>query len=268
MTEDEWMLTSIFNCRRVDLAARRHVLTPRQQSAYEGMRRRRTRGEPLQYIIGETSFMGIPLKVDPRVLIPRPETELLVECAVEKMERLPRREGLRILDLGTGSGNIAIALAEHLPGAAITALDISREALTLAAENARANAAARTIQFLNREMSDYLQDAAGQGLLYNMVISNPPYIPTGRISELPADVRREPAMALDGGEDGLDHYRKIIHYAHLVMKPEGFLLLEIGDGQRDGIESIFQQYPEYDRLNFQKDYVGTDRIIWVRLWKN
>jgi release factor glutamine methyltransferase len=159
-------------------------------------------------------------------------------------------------------------LAKHLPGATITALDISQEALTLAAENARTNATASSIRFLNQGMSVYLRDAAAQGSLYDMVISNPPYIPTARLSELPADVRREPAMALDGGEDGLDYYRTIIHYAHLVMKPEGFLLLEIGDGQRDGIEKIFQQYPEYDRPNFQKDYVGTDRIIWVRLWKN
>lgn len=268
MTENEWMLTSILNCRRVDLAAGAPTLTSRQQSAYEHMRIRRAQGEPLQYILGETCFMGMSLRVDRRVLVPRPETELLVECAIEKMKTLSFREALRILDLGTGSGNIAIALANQAARAVITAVDISHEALTLAAENVRANASASSIQFVNQEMSIYLREAAGQGMLFDMVISNPPYIPTSQLPHLPADVRREPAVALDGGEDGLDYYRAIIRYAHLVMKPDGFLILEIGDGQRAGIETIVQQYPRYDRLNFQKDYAGTDRIVWVKLWKN
>lgn len=266
MTEDEWMLTSVLDCRRVDLVANPKGLTDAQKSRYEQMRARRAQGEPLQYIVGTCDFAGIPLSVDARVFIPRPETEILAATAIEKAGTLTRRDTLSALDLGTGSGNIAIALAKNIADAAITALDIDGGALTLAAENARANDVGQRIEFFHVDMEAYFREVAVLGKKFDVIISNPPYIATPQLTQLPADVQREPRRALDGGEDGLRFYRIIIQYGYRLLSPRGFLLFEIGDGQREGIEAIFAQYSRYQRIEFYKDYAGTDRI--AAAWKN
>jgi release factor glutamine methyltransferase len=271
MNENELMLTSVLDCRRVDLAVKKEALTAAQKLRYDQMRARRTEGEPLQYIIGQCDFMGIPLSVDRRVLIPRPETEILVDLAVEEIKSMPESELFKALDIGVGSGNITVALLKNIPNLKMVALDASNEALTLAAENAKANNVEQRVDFLCTDMALYLKDAADAGKMFNAIISNPPYIPTEKMAHLPSDVKHEPCLALDGGIDGLKYYRMIIEYGWKLLDANGFLVMEIGDGQRADIEAIFAQYPQYREINFYKDYVGTDRIVFARsgeLWKS
>lgn len=264
MTENELMLMSILGCRRVDLTVNQRKLTPAQKSRYHRMRTRRAQGEPLQYVIGQWDFMGSTLLVDRRALIPRPETEILVELASEKIRSMPKRTMFETLDLGAGSGNITIALLKDFPEMAMTAVDVSADALTLAAENAKANGVDQRVGFVRDDIASYLQEAAALKKKFGAVISNPPYIPTEQLARLPEDVRCEPRLALDGGKDGLRFYRVIIEYAWQILDAEGVLAMEIGDGQRDGIEMIFTQYPHYREIKFYKDYAKTDRIVIAR----
>jgi len=267
MDEKDQILISILKCRRVDLAISPKKLTAAQGSRFNKMVRRRAQGEPLQYVIGQSDFMGTILSVDKRVLIPRPETELLVEFAIEKIKLTRTDHALRILDLGTGSGNIAITLAKHIPSSSITALDIHKDALILALKNAKENSVVQRIEFLCEDMIKYLKEAFLRNIKFDMIISNPPYIKTSNLDHLPIDVRQEPKLALDGGSNGLKFTRSIIHYAHCILKPRGSLLLEIGDDQSAPIEGIFKKYPQYNDVSFHKDYVGTKRIVLALLNK-
>lgn len=267
MNEKDLMLTSILQCRRVDLAVGSKELTGSQRSEFTAMVKRRAQGEPLQYIIGRCDFMDTSLSVDERALIPRSETELLVELAIKKIKLLRPSYPLRVLDLGTGSGNIAITLAKNIPNSLITAVDTHKGALALALKNARDNNVEQRIEFLCRDMTEYLKEASKGSAKFDCVISNPPYIKTSALNRLPADVQREPQAALDGGEDGLKFYGPIIRYAHQVLNPRGLFLLEIGDGQSGQIETMFEQYPQYEDIGFHKDYVGTDRMVTAHLDK-
>lgn len=257
MTEEEQMLTSVLGCRRIDLVVDPKPLSVAQQGLLRQMRRRREGGEPLQYIIGHCDFMGIKLFVDGRVLVPRPETEILVDMAIA---RLKAARALRVLDLGTGSGNIAVALAKKVAGCRVVAVDISPEAIALARHNARCNGVEADIEFVCADMSGFLRDTmAPEG--FDMIISNPPYIATRQLEALPADVRREPRVALDGGADGLDFYRTIIGAAHRGLSGRGVLLMEIGDGQAAGVDAIFHEAPYYANIRFNEDYTQTKRIV-------
>jgi release factor glutamine methyltransferase len=264
MTEQEWMLTSLLECRRVDLYAGRKALTPAQERRYVSMQMRRQEGEPLQYILGHCDFMGIRIDVDARVLIPRPETEILVEIALAKAKSFLSGRPLRVLDLGTGSGNIAITLAHYLKYTEVTAVDISSEALALARHNAGSQGVDRRIDFIESDMTLFLEGEASAGEWFDVIISNPPYIPTFQLGRLPRDVRQEPQIALDGGGGGLRFLRVLIAGAHRHLAENGWLLLEIGDGQREAVEEIFVQHPRYQNVRFHKDYVQTDRVVSAR----
>ncbi|MBN1870306.1 MAG: peptide chain release factor N(5)-glutamine methyltransferase [Candidatus Omnitrophica bacterium] len=264
MTENEIMLTSVLDCRRVDLAVNTRVLTPDQQARYDQMQARRNHGEPLQYIVGQWDFYGMTLFVDRRALIPRPETEILVDLAIHTVKSDPRKETLKALDLGIGSGNMTAALLKNLPHMTMTALDISDEALDLARQNAKHHGVESRVNFLCDDMARYLKEAVVKGEKFDMVVSNPPYIPTQQLGKLPIDVQQEPRIALDGGDDGLRFCRAIIEYAWQILQEKGFLAMEIGDGQRDDIAGIFAQYPQYREIRFFKDYVGTDRVVMAR----
>lgn len=272
MTEQEWMLTSLLECRRVDLYAERQSLTPSQEMRYASMQRRRKEGEPLQYILGYCDFLGVRIGVDLRVLIPRSETEILVETALERIKIFPPTPAttdvgadapLRVLDLGTGSGNIAIALAQHLKYASVTAVDISFDALALARHNAASQGVEHKINFIQADMTVFLEEGISVEKQFDVMISNPPYIPTSQLEGLPRDVRQEPRIALDGGKDGLRFIRGLIACAHRHLREGGFLALEIGDGQREAVEEIFAQHPSYRNIRFYKDYVQTDRIVYA-----
>lgn len=261
MTEQELLLTSVLRCRRVDLYAQPPVLTPEQEQEFARMSERLQKGEPVQYILGECEFMGLNFKVDGRVLVPRPETELLVENVLAAAQQKGAKP-IRILDLGTGSGNIAISLAKLLPNSSLVAIDVSTAVLEVAYENALAHDVADRVQFINPDMRDFLVNFTGA---FDIIVSNPPYIPTGQLASLPENVKREPVLALDGGSDGLDFYRVIIDQSEKFLRWPGWLFLEIGDGQKPDIEKLFEQKGIFSEINFIKDYSGTDRIVSAQL---
>jgi release factor glutamine methyltransferase len=227
-------------------------LTPEQWILYEQWLKRRARHEPIQYILGEQEFYGLAFRVTPDVLIPRPETEHLVEAA---LHRLAHDAPIRIADVGTGSGAIAIALAHELPHAAITALDSSRPALEIARQNAKRHRLADRIRFLE---SDLL--AAVDGEKFDAIVSNPPYIAESETLE--EQVRDyEPKNALYAGPSGLEVYRRLIPQAWGASKPGGWLLLEIGHGQRDALAVLLAQWSEVEFVN---DLQGIPRVACAR----
>lgn len=219
-----------------------------QQSAYEQFLTRRARHEPIQYILGEQEFYGLALHVTPDVLIPRPETEHLVEAA---LARLSKTAPLRIADVGTGSGAIALALAHALPQASITALDSSAPALKLARKNAERHQLETRIRFLE---SDLLAAVAEE--TFDAIVSNPPYVPKNEVLE--EQVRDyEPKAALYAGPSGLDIYQRLIPQAWLSLAPRGWLLMEIGHNQRDAIAALLADWTE---VEFADDLQGIPRV--------
>lgn len=260
MTENELILTSVLNCRRVDLYTNAQELTPLQLQQIEIIKQRRQNGEPLQYILGQCEFMGLTFKVDERVLIPRPETEILVETALSILKSLPQKE-FTVLDIGTGSGNIAIALAKLVSNVRVTAVDFSQPALDLALLNAKMNAVENKIQFIQSDLFTALKKDFSQ-TKFDLIVSNPPYIATRGLSSLPMEVQKEPRAALDGGIDGLEFYRRILQEANNFLKTKGCLILEIGESQKQSLECLLQNFL-LKKIEFLKDLSGRDRILLV-----
>jgi len=218
--------------------------------ALREMVKRRVGGEPLQYITGEAEFCGLKFAVDRRTLIPRPETELLVETV------LKRKPG-RIVDVGTGSGCIAVALAKQLPGAEILAIDASREALEVAAGNAKRHDVEKNIRFLHSDLLKALPDS----FTADAIVSNPPYIASGELAKLPKEVKDfEPVRALVAGEDGLEVIRRLVVEARRFLSPTGFVALEMGAGQRATVEQLFVG-ANYTVAQVLKDLQGHERVI-------
>ena len=233
-------------------------LTPEQLRRYETFINRRLHHEPLQYIIGIQEFYGLPFRVTRDVLIPRPETEHLVEAV---LERLPHDQPVTIADIGTGSGAIAIALAAHLPHASLTALDLSAAALEVAQANAEALNVSNLIRFSVSNLLDALP-AQQRREHFDAIVSNPPYVPTADAAALHPQVRDyEPASALFAGADGLDVYRKLIPQAHEALKPGGLLALEIGHGQSKAIAILLNRWHDIDFVN---DLQSIPRIALAR----
>ena len=231
-------------------------LTTEQQATFDALILRRIANEPIQYITGEQEFYGLPLRVTPAVLIPRPETEHLVEAVLAELNLA---QSLRILDVGTGSGAIAIALAFHLPNAQITAVDLSAAALEVAAANTARHALAGRIRYLKSDLLDaFPPDEAP----FAAIVSNPPYVPAADRASLHPQVRdHEPAAALFAGPDGLDIYRRLIPQARAALQPNGLLALEIGHGQSEAIASLLSGWKE---LRFLDDLQHIPRIALAR----
>ena len=253
MSEDEIILTHILQCRSIDLVLNKPALTPPQQEQFEKYKRQRAFGEPLQYILGTCNFMGLELAVNPSVLVPRPETEQLVDAALKCFK------GGHALDLGCGSGNIAIALAKFVPRSQIVSVEISVQALDVAIANAKRHKVQDRIQFVNDDLLVPLRAKTGD--LYDLIISNPPYIPTGQMSLLPRDVKKEPAIALDGGEDGLNFYRIIIKYTPCLLRRGACLMMEFGDGQAEAINKLAEEQQTFSNIEIIKDLAGRERIF-------
>ncbi|HSY69974.1 MAG TPA: peptide chain release factor N(5)-glutamine methyltransferase [Edaphobacter sp.] len=261
----ELLLLHALQVSRVTLLAHPdRELTPGEQAVYEDTITRRLRHEPIQYITGQQEFYGLLLNVTPAVLIPRPETEHLVEAV---LKLLPTNRPLKIADIGTGSGAIAIALAVHLPNAEIVALDISTEALAIAAANAREHDLADRIRFLQSDLLSALNDEAEA---FDAVVSNPPYVAETDRATLHPQVRdHEPATALFAGETGLDIYRRLVSEAHNALKPNGLLALEIGYGQQQALIDLLANWRE---VSFIKDLQNVPRVVLakraVSLWRS
>jgi release factor glutamine methyltransferase len=215
------------------------------------MVKRRISGEPVQYITGEAEFCGLKFAVDRRVLIPRPETELLVEAAAE-------RKPSKIVDVGTGSGCIAVALAKRLPAAEITGIDASPEALQVAAANVHRHDLEKNVRLLPGDLLEALPDS----FTADAIVSNPPYIASGELAKLPREVKDfEPVHALVAGEDGLEVIRRLVIDAkRFLSSPNGFVALEMGAGQRAAVEQLFVG-ADYTVAQVLKDLQGHERVI-------
>jgi release factor glutamine methyltransferase len=252
------------------------VLTPAETDALRELVKRRGRREPLQHITGSISFCGLEIAVNRHALVPRPETELLAEAGWEFLNREGRRAGdpnsgtaarhpspngfPTALDFGTGTGCIAIALAVKCPQAIITATDVSAEALALAKENATRHNVAEQIRFRQGDgFTTFPTDAS-----FDLIISNPPYIPSAEIATLQPEVRDfDPRAALDGGVDGLDFYRRLAVEAKSFLKPNGKIMLEFGDGQEGAIRNTFEA-EKWIVEAVKEDYSRRARILIAR----
>jgi release factor glutamine methyltransferase len=238
----ELLLVDALGCDRAWLLTHPEApLTSEQAVQYEQLLARRVRHEPIQYITGEQEFYGLKFCVTPDVLIPRPETEHLVEAL---LTRLPHDAPLRIADIGTGSGAIAVALAHSLPNAQVMALDVSSAALAVARDNAERNNVADRVRFVE---SDLL--AAVSGETFDAIVSNPPYVAASEILE-PQVRDFEPAAALE-------IYRRLVPQAHAALKADGWLLLEVGYGQRDAVAQLLAGWKS---LSFVNDLQGIPRV--------
>lgn len=239
------------------------VLTSSELECARALVRRRSQREPLQHILGSVSFCGLELAVNPSVLIPRPETELLAARAEQWLRDAWEKQAdpLRVLDFGTGSGCLAIFLAVRRPEALVSALDISEAALEMARSNAARHGVQERIRF---HRGDGFRGLA-QGARYDLIVSNPPYIAGPEIEELAPEVRdHDPRLALDGGEDGLDFYRRFGQEAAEYLAPGGGLLCEFGDGQSEKIQALLSVAGW--RVEFvDADYSGRPRILGARL---
>lgn len=214
---------------------------------------RRAAGEPLQYLLGRWEFFGLPFAVGPGVLIPRPETELLVEAALEKLAHLPAPA---LADLCSGSGCIAIAAAKHLPGAAVTAVELSPGALPFLRQNIALNAAANVAVV----EGDVLDPALLSGRRFDMILSNPPYVTPAEMATLQPEVRREPELALLGGADGLRFYAALPALCYPLLKPGGWLAFEIGCTQQAAVEG-FLAAAGFCNISCRRDLAGLPRVV-------
>ncbi len=228
--------------------------------AYVALIKRRASREPMYYILGEVGFMGLRLRVGPGVLVPRPETELLVEEALRLIA--PMRHP-HVLDLCTGSGAIALAIAHALPAAELTATELSADALAYAKASARINKI-DNVRFLEGHL--FVPVA---GMKFELIVSNPPYIPAAEIASLEPEVSVwEPREALDGGPDGLDFYREILTGALCYLDPPGIVMLELGAGQSGAVASIAASAGQYGKPEFVRDLAGHERIAILRLGRD
>lgn len=251
----ELLLAHVLDCKRIELYVQfERLLSPEERAAYRALIQRRAAREPVQYILGETEFMGLPFKVTPAALIPRPETERLVDRVYEHL-RQKSHPAPSILDIGTGSGCIAVSLAKMLPEAQVWALDQSAAALDLARENARRNGV--TVTF--RE-SDIFDPALSFPEKFSLLVTNPPYIAQAAWEGLEPEVRQfEPREALFGGEDGLDFYRRIVPRVQQLLLPGGRIFLETGYDQAQTVAQLFAAV--HFKTEIHQDYNQIERIV-------
>lgn len=222
---------------------------------YENCIKELIKGKPLQYITNKQEFMGLNFYVDENVLIPQPDTEILVEKAIEIAETTQKN---KMLDMCTGSGCIAISLAKKINNAQITAVDISNSALNVANKNAINNNVENKIKFVNSDMFNNIEEK------FDIIVSNPPYIETETINKLEIEVQNEPHLALDGGIDGLKFYKIIANNAFEYLNENGYLLLEIGYNQQNSVTQLLQDIGKYKNIETIKDLGGNYRVVIAR----
>lgn len=256
----ELLLSDILKCKRLDLYLKfDQPLKEDEIKTYRGYIGRRGKSEPLQYITGKVEFYGIEFRVNPSVLIPRQETEILIDAIIENVDK---EKKLDILDIGTGSGNIAISLAKNLPCAVVTAIDDYPEALKTAVENAKTNFVENNIEFKQYNILNSHQYSVKK---YDIIVSNPPYIPAGEFDQLQPELRLfEPRNALTDNEDGYKFFRIISEMANLILKEKGKLFFEAGKDQYKEILEIMERN-NFKNLHVKKDYLNIERVIYGEL---
>ena len=256
----EILLAHVLGCTRIDLYLRYdQPLNDQERSSYKELIRRRAGFEPEAYIVGSKEFWSLTLHVASDVLIPRPETECVVEAV---LDHLPAHEGVHLLELGTGSGAISIALAHERPHWRFRASDISERAIAMAQANASRLVPSAAIEFC---VGRWFEVIDGTAVQFDVIVSNPPYIPSGQVARLQREISDfEPRQALDGGPEGLDCLTHIIEIAPIHLKPKGWLILEMGHDQQAQVEAIARRSRAYDRIEFRKDYSGYPRVTQLR----
>jgi len=259
--EAELLLVHVTGLSRVELYTNHdRPLSLDERAAYRDLVRRRMDGEPSQYLTGEQEFWSLALTVRPGVLIPRGDTEVLVEEALAHLRGLEREDPL-IIDVGTGSGAIALALAAELPEARVVACDVSPDALAVARENRDRHSL--DVKFVQGDLDAVLGKLSDSP---DVIVSNPPYIPSGRIEGLMVEVRgHEPRLALDGGEDGLDVIRPLLASAAGALAPEGGLFVEIADGpQAEAVLDLLREAGGWTPGRVREDYASLARVVCAR----
>ena len=255
----EILLAHVLGKNRVYLYS--HFDEPLEKSelaSYHESIDRRANGEPVAYIVGQKEFFTIPFRVESGVLIPRPETEELVAIVTS---RLKDRESIEILDLCTGSGCIALSILKFLPNSKATAIDLSDQAIKIANENSERLDLQDRIEILKGNLFEPIDPDKK----FDAIISNPPYIPQKDLENLPIDVKNfEPMLALDGGIDGLDFYRKIASESRKFLTEDGFVAVEIGIDQSKNVEEIFRR-DGFNHIEIRKDLSGLDRVVIARV---
>lgn len=256
--EAELLLAKVTGFSRAKLLAYPElILTEKKVSWFRELIQLRKNDEPLQYLLGHTSFMGLDFMVNKNVLIPRSDTEVLVENTIDLAGEL---EGsLSILDLCTGSGAIAVSLAKYIPEAEVFAVDISGAALEVAQVNAELNNVANRLRFFQGDLFNPVK-----GKTFDIITSNPPYVSSSEMEKLPGDVKKEPSIALWGGDDGLDFYRRIIKDSGKFLKTPGWLFLEIGWQQGKEVEKMLIDNG-FTCTEIIKDWAGHDRVVKGKL---
>ena len=250
----EVLLCHVMNLERIDLYVRfDQPLEEQELSSYRDLVRRRSGGEPIAYLLGEKEFMGHTFKVSPAVLIPRPDTEILVEAAVNRLAEYPEP---RFLDIGVGSGAILLSVLKAIPYAKGIGVDLSPDALLIAKENATTLGVSHRAGFLLGDTLAPIGDRKVQGIL-----SNPPYIPTRDMGTLQKEVKLEPKLALDGGLDGLNIYRKLLLDGKNYLLPGGFLMMEMGIHQAEPVTKIALEMGWVELEPPHKDYGGVERVV-------
>lgn len=236
--------------------------SPEIEERAHSMIERRLQGEPLAYISGSWEFYGLPMTVTPDVLIPRMDTEILVDAAIDAIKGFGMKG--RVLDLCCGSGCIACAIAHELPAARVVAADISPSALEVCRKNIKDNKLTSRIIPMNADATTWPPMSIGS---FDVIVSNPPYIPSFELIELDCSVRDyEPMTALDGGEDGLDFYRAIIKYWTITMRPNGLMMFEVGEGQADEVKMMLLK-AGFVSVEGRNDTLGFERVV-IGKWKN
>jgi release factor glutamine methyltransferase len=263
----EILLAHALNVRRIDLYLHYdQPLNSDERDRFKTLIKRRLEREPVAYIVGCKEFWSMDLEVTTDVLIPRPETECLVERALERLTQEFNLQPKSILELGTGSGAVILALASENPRHFYWGTDISIHAIQVARRNAIRHGLNARVRFI---VADWLTGFKEQANLFDLIISNPPYVRSDELVRLQPEIQaHEPLLALNGSEDGLQDLRQIIQSAHLYLKPAGMLLLEMGADQKAQLQQIISECGQYENIAFYKDYSGHDRIASMTKRKN
>ena len=247
-------------CREEIYRRPERVLSESEKTILRDFVARRVLREPVAHILERKEFWSLDFKITPDVLIPRPETETLIETLLSLNSKNPDELSLRLLEIGTGSGAIAVVAAKEISKCRVTATDYFLEALAVARLNAKKHGVSDKINFLQSDIFSELPIA-----LYDCIVSNPPYIQTSRLNDLMPDVLDfEPRGALDGGYDGLDFYKRIIPEALNYLKKGGVIALEIGETQAKEVTSLFYGEDKYEGINVTQDYSGYDRVVFAK----
>ncbi len=262
----EVLLAHVLSCDRIELHTNPDkIINDGDINKYKTLINKRANHVPLQYITGHVEFMSLDFVVDEHTLIPRQDTEILVEAALNKIKnRIPSNETMTIVDIGAGCGNIAISLATNLQNAQVYASDISRKALAVAGINVRRHRVVDRVHLLHGDLFKSFDGHLNRGNV-DLIVSNPPYVREADWNKLEPEINEhEPREALVGGKDGLCFYKRIIREAPEWLRPEGFLILEVGETQAETITKLIETEGHYENIEITKDLQKIDRIVLAR----